>query len=94
MVGRDLDVQRQPYAPLPFCPLTTAEPRVGIPHHANLTGLSRNRGLPASRLLGFSFSTLTLPISSRSQYNPLIEGWEKIGTPGRARGSFLALGFR
>lgn len=33
-------------------------------------------------------------VFARSQYNPLIEGWEKVGTPGRARGSFLASGFR
>lgn len=64
---------------MPLCPLTTAEPHVGIPLHADLTALSRSLGLPASRLLGFSFSTLTLPISSHSQYNPLIEGWKEAG---------------
>lgn len=48
-----------------------AEPRVGIPLHADLTALSRSLGLPALVLHASSY-----PLS---QYNPLKEGWEEAG---------------
>ena len=69
--GRVLGVVASSDPCVGLCPLTTAEPRVGIPLHADLTALSRSLGLPALVLHASSY-----PLS---QYNPLIEGWKKVG---------------